>query len=987
MSRASIEDLYPLSPLQQGMLFLSLLAPESDVYLRQVSYQVDIPLDVAAFEQAWQTVVDRHPALRTCFVWERQKEPHQVVLKRLKVPFEHHDLRGLAQAEQEGRSAALFAAERRRPVQLSRPPLLRVTLLELAADRFRCALTYHHILVDGWSLGRILGEVATVYQSLFSGRQVALPPARPFADYIAWVRRQDMAATESFFRGYLRGLLAPTRVWAAPGPPPPALAERFAELAARLPADVTARLRGVLSGHGLTPATLVHGLWALLLSRYTGERDVIHGAVFSGRPESLPDSDSIVGLLVNTLPLRARVEPAGRSLAWLARLQSERLDLHRFEFAPLARVQQWSEVGGGHPLFDSLVIFENFPRGAAGGVPVSDVRTFEATHYPSTLLAEVTSEIVLRLAFDASLCPPAEACRLLARFEALLRGLAERPEGLLGELSPLAPGERQQALVEWNDTYVPASAAPSALAGFERQVARQPDATAVECGAERLSYGELDRRAGLLAARLAAVGVGPETLVGLAVEVAVEQVVALFAVWKAGGAYVPLDPGYPRERLAFMMEDAALPVVLTEETLLDRLPRLPRSSARFVLLDRPSANAVPAAAVVPVAPAALAYALYTSGSTGRPKGVLVSHANLANFLAAMGERPGFGAGRRLLAVTSLSFDIAGLEIYLPLICGGVVVLAPREVAQNGVRLRAALAEQGIDVLQATPATWQLLVEGDWRELGGLTALSGGEALPGPLAERIAAGAAALWNLYGPTETTVWSAIQLVGEPCGGAVPLGRPIASTSIHCLDRELAPVPIGAPGELVIGGAGVARGYLGRPGLTAERFVPDPWSATPGGRLYRTGDLARFSPAGRLEFLGRFDHQVKVRGVRIELQEIEAVLVKCPGVREAAVAMREMGPGDLRLVAYLTAEPGAALVPQEIRAQARRLLPEAMVPSSLVVLPAGPRGNAGSAGDAGAPEPRVRRLGGRRAAVGPGADDRSGVGRGAATGAGGGG
>ncbi|HSS48019.1 MAG TPA: condensation domain-containing protein, partial [Thermoanaerobaculia bacterium] len=634
MSKNLIEDIYPLSPLQQGILFHALLAPQADVYLRQVSYQIDSQLDVSAFERAWQATVDRHGVLRSCFVWEKRDEPQQVVFRKVKVPFERCNLRGLAPDERQRRVEDLLAAERGHPFKLSKAPLLRVTLAELSADRFRCVFTYHHLVLDGWSLARVLGEVAELYHGFSQQRPVDLPPSRPFADYVAWVRRQDMAATEAFFREHLRGFSTPTPVGSAPAAPL-ADAARFIELDARLGAAVTSALRTLLSRHGLTPGTLVQGAWALLLHRYSGERDVVFGTVFSGRTEELPDAESIVGLLINTLPLRARIDPAEPLLPWLARLQSERLALHRFEHAPLALIQQWSEVASGLPLFDSLLIFENFPRGlrAAGAAPVSDVRSIEATNYPLTLLAEFSAEIALRVACEAGRFPPAAAGRLLRHFEALLRGMAERPEGSLADLPLLTPEERQQALVEWNDTGSAMPAGATAFRLFEGQVQRQPQAVAMHCDGETLSYAELDRRADLLARRLRAHGVGPEVLVGIFAEVSPEMVVGLLAVWKAGGAYVPLDPDYPRERLALMLEDSGLDVLLTQERLLGRLTT---RSTRVVLLDgageEPGGDGEDLGAEP--APENLAYVIYTSGSTGRPKGVQVSHAGLVNFLAA-----------------------------------------------------------------------------------------------------------------------------------------------------------------------------------------------------------------------------------------------------------------------------------------------------------------------------------------------------------------
>ncbi len=952
MSKALLEDIYPLSPLQQGMLFHALIAleasPEADVYVRQISYGIAAPLDVAAFERAWQAVMDRHAALRTSFVWEGRDEPQQVVFRKVRLAFEHHDWRGLDAAEQERRVEELLAADRARPFRLSKAPLLRVTLAQLAPDRFRCAWTYHHLLLDGWSAVRVMGEVAELYRAFAQGRDADLPPSRPFGDYIAWLRKQDPAEIETFWRRELAGFSEPTPVDLGPGLPAgeAGLLDRMIQV----PADVTSHLRGRLGRQGLTFSTLVYGAWALLLSRCAGRGDVLFGAVFSGRPESLPDAESIVGLLVNTLPMRVRVEDAERLWPWLRRLQEQRLRLHRVEHSPLAEVQRWSEVPSGVPLFDTLVIFENFPRspeGDSGSSGVSDIRTVEATSYPLTLLAEASGELYLRAAWDGGRFAPAAVERLLGRLETLLRAVAEDPDRRLEDLPVLTAAERQQLLGGWNDTAVPVTEAPVHRL-FEEQAARRPDAVAVVLDGERLTYAELNRLANRLARRLRALGVGPETLVGVYAESAPETVAGLLGVLKAGGAYVPLDPDYPRERLAYMVEDSGLSLLLTQRRLLEHLPA---KGLETVLLDDPEIAGWSAEDPgVETPPQGLAYVIYTSGSTGRPKGVQVAHAGLTNFLLSMAERPGLAAGERLLAVTPLSFDIAGLELYLPLVTGAEIRLMRREVARDGTRLLAALREQEIDAMQATPSTWQLLVEAGWRQDGRpLRALCGGEALPAQLAQALEERAASVWNLYGPTETTIWSAVHRVT----GEVALGRPIANTALYLLDPQLRLAPLGAPGELCIGGAGLARGYLGRADLTADRFAPDPFGA-PGARLYRTGDLARFREDGRLEFLGRLDHQVKIRGFRIELGEIEAALARLPGVREAVVMARDQG-ADRRLVAYLAGEPAEIPEPGELRARLRERLPEPMVPAAVVVLPALPLTPNGKIDRRALPEPRT--------------------------------
>jgi amino acid adenylation domain-containing protein len=524
--------------------------------------------------------------------------------------------------------------------------------------------------------------------------------------------------------------------------------------------------------------------------------------------------------------------------------------------------------------------------------------------------------------------------RLAGHFRTLLDGIVADPDARLSDLPLLSEAERHQLLVAWNDTAAAYPEDRCLHALFAEQVARTPDAVAVTFEDRQLTYGELDRRSSQLAHHLVALGVGPEVIVGLCIERSLEMVVGLLGILKAGGAYLPLDPSYPAERLAYMLVDARAPVLVTLAHLEGLLPP---HAARLVRLD---ADWAPIAANDPArapdsgaGPGNLAYVIYTSGSTGRPKGVMIGHGALINFLSAMRTMPGLDGSDVLAATTPLSFDIAGLELHLPLLSGARVAVLPRAATLDGHALQERLNAVGATVVQATPASWRLLLEAGWSG-AGTKVLCGGETLPGDVAAALAAGSAAAWNLYGPTETTIWSTVAPLGD--GDRISIGRPLWNTRVYVLDGQLRPVPIGVAGELYIGGVGLARGYLGRPGLTAERFIPDPFGR--GGRLYRTGDLGRWREDGDLEFLGRIDTQVKVRGYRIELGEIEAVLGAHPGVRQAVVVAREDEPGERRLVAYVVGEDGAAPAAGELRAHLKSRLPEYMVPSAFVPVAALP-------------------------------------------------
>ncbi|HKV07487.1 MAG TPA: amino acid adenylation domain-containing protein, partial [Thermoanaerobaculia bacterium] len=832
--------------------------------------------------------------------------------------------------------------------------LARAALFDLggpgAEEGYGFLWSYHHALLDGWSLPILLRDLFALYQEETGQGRAELEAVRPFRDYIAWLEGQDLAAAEAFWRRTLAGFAAPTPLGIdrpagsrAPAPGPRATHAALSPLA-------TEALRHLAQSLAVTLNSVVQGAWALLLHRYSGEEDVVFGAVTGGRSAPLPGIESIVGLFINTLPARVRVERSARLGPWLRELQDRQSEVLQYESSPLAEIRAWSEVPAGRPLFESVLAFENYPvdeavRERAGqGLGLDAAEVTEQLDSPLSLLATPGERLSLTLLHDPQRIEAPDAARLLRHFEGLLAALPAGSGRTLGDLPALTPAEQQELLVDWNGT---ARATPWSGRAvhrlFEEQVDRSPEAVALVFGGESLTYRELDRRANRLARHLRAQGVEAEERVGILLERSVDLVASVLGILKAGGAYVPLDPAYPAERLELMAQDAGLRVVLTSA---DRETIEARSPERLEGVCDPDR---------------LAYVIYTSGSTGRPKGVQISHGALANFLASMAAQPGLEARDTLVAVTSLSFDIAGLEIYLPLLVGARLVLASREEATDGTRLRDLLAASGATALQATPATWRLLLDAGWTGSPDLAALCGGEALPPTLAAEIRRRTASLWNVYGPTETTIWSTLDRVGEE--DRISIGRPIDNTQAYLLDRWGEPVPPGAPGELLLGGLGVARGYLGRPDLTAERFVPDPFGGTPGARLYRTGDLARSRPDGRLELLGRADHQVKIRGFRIEPGEVEAALGVHPGVRETAVVAREDAPGDLCLVAYF--------VPREDKVDETALrrfleerLPRYMVPAQFVRLEELPRLPNGKLSRKALPAPEAR---GRTAGTAP--------------------
>ena len=936
----NVEDAYPASPVQHGMLFHSLLEPQSSAYMNQLIYKFTRGLDVDAFERAWQQAIDRHAILRTGFVWEGAGGPLQVVHRSVRVPIRHLDWRSLSEDARGPALQEFLAEDRRHGFQFDHPALMRMVLMRLDDKTYWMVWTLHHAMLDGWCQGLLVREVLQAYEHRTRCSAAAMEPAVSYREYIAWLRRQDGAAAERFWRNHLRGFRSPTRLRQIMEDGRTVDRAGYGEQRLELSDATTRAIYTLAQSQRVTVNTVIQAAWGILLAAHSGEEDVVFGATVAGRPPDLLAADSMLGVFINTLPVRVCVSPSVRLADWLQELQDLNVELRQYEYSPLADVQGWSDVDRGSSLFESILVFQNYPMdeavadyGRTLGIDVIDVEGW--TNYPLTIVVTPGTKLSLILSYDRQHVDESTVQRIAEHWTVLMEAMTAQPDARLGDLSVLTDNERRCLLVEWNSTERPyASDCLHHL--IEAQTERTPETIAVVFGNERLTYRELNAKANQLAQSLQRRGVGPDILVGLCVERSLAMLVGLLGILKAGGAYLPLDPTYPKERVAYMLEDAKVAVLLTQHSLLEHLPA---NQAHVLCLDRDwpmIACESTEAPSVAMDPDALAYVIYTSGSTGRPKGVMVCHRNVVNFLYSMVDELQPTAADVVSAITSLSFDIAVLELFLPLLVGARVALTDRETAADGERLAVMLTESRATLVQATPATWKMLLDTSRFIPQGIRMLCGGEAFPPELAGRFLDMGVEPWNLYGPTETTVWSAIHPVTH-AQGAVPLGHPIANTQIYLLDRACRPVPVGTPGELHIGGTGVTRGYLNRPDLTAERFIPDPFSSTPGCRLYKTGDLACYRTDGTLECLGRLDHQVKIRGFRIELGEIETQLARHPKVRDVVVVAREDRPGDRRLTAYVVGRdpaPSSA----ELRQFLLETLPEYMVPSAFAFMPALP-------------------------------------------------
>ncbi|HVY36513.1 MAG TPA: non-ribosomal peptide synthase/polyketide synthase, partial [Polyangia bacterium] len=935
----NVQDIYPLAPLQEGILFHHLTAGAVDTYLLPSLLAFPSRQDLEAFVDTLQKVVDRHDILRTAVIHEGLAEPVQVVQRRaaIRVDWITTDP---GRGESADQLKARFQAGEL-GVNVAEAPLMRgYATPDPARERWLLLLLVHHLAMDHTTLELLIEETAAFER----GDAEALPPPAPFRDFIAQSRRGRSDRHAAFFREMLAGVDETTA--------PFGLLETHdqgtavAEAHRLLDPSLSQRVRVLAREAGVSPATLVHVAFAVVVGRASGRPDPVFGTVLLGRLQADEGVSRVLGMLINTLPVRIDLAQVGarecvrRTHALLARLIGH-------EHASLAEAQRCSAVTAPAPLFLALLNYRHSPAPAPepdeqidSGPQLEILWSEERTNYPlSVAVDDLGRDFKVTVQVRGELAPQ----RVCAYFETalanLLRALEDESqsgvEAPVSRLEVLSDEERRRLVVEWNDTAADYPRGVGAHDLIATQAARTPDAVAVACGNEALTYRELDLFAAKLAAHLRALGVGSQMRVAVCLDRGLELVVALLATLKAGAAYVPLDPAFPPERLAFIVDDAAVTLVLTDSTVAPL-----RWPARVVHVDEwmSEQRRLTAPTVAENAPAAgndVAYLIYTSGSTGTPKGVAIRHRSLVNFLWSMRTRPGLESQDVLLSVTTPSFDIAALELWLPLCVGARVVLAPRADATDGERLARLIADCGATVMQATPATWKLLRHVDWRGQPGLKMLCGGEPLTPELASWLLPRGSSLWNMYGPTETTVWSSIdQIEDQQQAGAPSIGRPIANTQMYVLDGAANLVPAGTWGELYIGGDGVAAEYWRRSELTAERFVPDPFGG--GERLYRTGDLARHRPDGKLECGGRTDHQVKVRGYRIELGDVEARLATLAGVAEVVVVGRPDRAGETQLVAYYTGE--RSLPVDTLRAHARAGLPEAMVPAAFVHLPAVP-------------------------------------------------
>ncbi len=948
-----IEALYPLSPMQAGLLFQSLYAPEEGIYCTQLGWSITGKFEVDIWRQVWQQMIQRHAILRTGFVWEGLPQPLQVVYTQCELPYEELDWRGLSEQQQQDalkqvQQESLLTCE-----ALAHAPLLRLVLVRMQEQHWSLHVSIHHLITDGWSQAQLLAEVQANYQALSEGRELHLKPVRPYQDYIAWLQEQDHTQAEQFWRTTLHGFTTPTRL---PGASATGRNEHWHtaiqhySCTQAFTRDVQARAQKLQ----VTLNTLLQGAWALLLRQYSAQENVLFGITTTGRPPELSGVETMLGVFINTLPVRVRIDPRMSLADWLRQLQREQVEARQYEYTPLVQIQRWSEVPSGQALFESLLVFQNYPVAASvleqsDAIMIQRVATIEQTHYPLLLKVVPThTDLQLLLQYDEARFDEALIRHMLQQLLDVLQVMVEQPELRLGELSLLSAQEQQQ--LAWSATPASFPEQTSIKQCFEQQVQQSPDATALIFEQETLSYAQLNQRANQLAHYLRARGVGPEVLVGVYIERSLEMVLGLLAVLKAGGTYVPFDPSYPTERLAFVLSDTRAPMLLTQQSLLEKVPA---QGIQVLCLDTDWSVIAyePRQDLAGTANAEnLAYVIYTSGSTGIPKGVMVTHGNVLRLLAATQDHFHFQSQDVWTLFHSFAFDFSVWELWGALLYGARLVIVPYTVSRSPDLFSALLTTHSVTVLNQTPSAFRQLMQIELtseqkRQRALRWIIFGGEALDmqslRPWFERYGADEPQLVNMYGITETTVHVTLRPLSlqdvEQGTGSI-IGKPLADLQVYVLDQYCQPVPIGVPGEIYVGGAGLARGYLNRPDLTSERFIAHPFNRYTGARLYKTGDQACFLPDGNLQYLGRVDQQVKIRGFRIEPGEIETLLGQHSATQSCVVIVREDTAGDKRLVAYIAPRPGVTPTSSELRRYLLEKLPEYMVPAIFVLLDALP-------------------------------------------------
>ena len=937
-------EVFSLSLSQERLWFINKIEPFSPAYNIVQATKINGQLDERILQKAFDEIVSRHEVLRTAFrTVEGQAVAELINIETIQIEKIEFDLKNNDDGERQARSWVRKHAPEL--FDLEQGPMLRAYLFNTGPSENFFVLIMHHIISDGWSMGVWMEELSVIYDALESSKAIPLSDLSvQYSDYAIWhkqwLEQVNIETQEEYWKNKLSGKLPVLELPSDFPRPAEANYSGSAEFFS-IPADLTEKLKELSKRQETSLYNLMLSTLMVFLNKHSGQNDIIVGVPYANR--EMVELEKLIGFFLNMLPVRAELSESENFLSLIKKVHKssfEALANKDVPFERLVKILQPERSLNYHPLFQVMFAFQNFP------IPI--IEKSGLTFYPSVFdrgatefdfalyMWEEAGELKGIFEYSLELFKRETISRMREHYLEMIKGLVSDPKTPISKVNILPEEERRQLLVEWNatDSTYPKDKCMHQL--FEMQVKKTPEAVAAEFDGNTMTYEELDQRANRVATYLRKKGVGPESFVGICIERSLDMVVGLLGILKAGGAYVPLDPDYPKERLAYMLESSDAKVLITQESLKDEVPK---SNAKVICMDTEwgaiesldeSGESASDEVELP-SPNNLAYVIFTSGSTGKPKGVQITHRCLVNFLKTMADKPGFTSNDILLAVTTLSFDIAGLELYLPLITGGKISIVSKEVASDGIQLMEKLNTSNANVMQATPSTWRILLAAGWEGDKHLKILCGGEAFPKDLVKELTERAGSVWNMYGPTETTVWSTCYRLID-ADHPILIGKPIANTKIYILDNQLQPIPIGAYGELYIGGDSVARGYLNRPDLTEKQFLPDPFSKEPSARMYRTGDLVRYHSDGNIEYVSRLDNQVKVRGFRIELGEIEFFLEQIDNVKECAAVVKEERAGDARIIAFMVFRPGGELTGSEMREKLRKNLPDYMIPNHFV-------------------------------------------------------
>ncbi len=930
MEMNNVEDIYPLSPMQQGMLFHNLSANGNDAYVEQFSCELNDEINIQAFENAWQKLVERHTILRTVFISKNVKEPVQVVLKKMKIKLKFYDLKLSSKDEQISSIEAYRIKDKSRKFDLSHPPLIQLTLLQIEEKKYYFIWTYHHILLDGWSMPILLNEFFFIYNAVANDELLNLPAAVPFKEYIKWIKKQDAETSEKYWKALLKDFKTPNSI---SGCYTKNDTIKIKERQLFLSEQITAKVNLFCRRNNLTVNNLVQSVWIMLISCYSGNTDVLFGSTVSGRPHDLTDSENMVGLFINTLPVRAQVTKNKKVIDLLIELREQQIFSHQYSYSPLTDIQKWSEVSNGAGLFDTLLVYENYPikkvaEEKGSSLKIQNIEMFEKTNFPLNFIAGIEKNLLFRLAYDAGKIDDDTIGQMLKVMENILTQFISNPDEKLGNINFINRRDENE-IISWLTGKKEKIKSGSIVEAFEQMVFCQPNEISVRFKEKYLSYYELNSNANKLARHFIGKGIETEDKIGIAMPKSPEMITAIMAVLKTGAAYIPIDISIPYERKKYIVEDSKIKMIITD--IKEAANYKEFSNIKIVIPELEKEEIIKMEEddlEIKVEDNSLAYIIYTSGSTGNPKGVLVEQRGVVNLANAYGNLFTLNAASRVLQYFSPAFDGAVADIFPALLNGSTLVLIDNFSLMTANEIKSFINNYSITNMILTPSTLNILLADVYPYLKNI----------GIAGEQLHSGICEKWkdknliNVYGPTEATVASTAYQINENKNDQIiPIGKALQNIQNYILDEELRILPVNSTGEICIGGIGIARGYLNNPALTAEKFIPDPYSKEPGKRLYKTGDLGKYTNDGNIIFLGRTDNQVKLRGFRIELEEIENQLRLFNQIENCAVIISLFNNRKI-LVAYYSVKDQNEIDETEIKEFISDKLPYYMIPSAFI-------------------------------------------------------